>query len=210
MRFCGDGGKTARETLYLADGSRSFPKMSPRAKVLPLHRKGELGSQGILERLFEEHAGALRSFLGVRLGSGQDVEDVVQDVYVRLARQDGLLEKVAASSGSTRSYLYTIANNLVVDRQRHSVMARKHGLTEVTELPERAVHQTPERAIVADQELERVKAVLMKLAPMRRQAFVLSRFRHMSYRQIAIEMDIKPKRVEKYIASVLAVLRQVR
>lgn len=163
----------------------------------------------ILELLFREHEAALRSFLRVRVISKEDVEDVMQDVYIRLTKVDDLIEKVNRRNGSTRSYIFSIANNLVIDNARRQAVRRKYA-SEVQE----GIHDTtftdvaPETYAIAEQELERIKAIIMELSPKPRRAFLLSRFKYMSYGQIAEEMDVPVKRVEKYISKALSALKK--
>lgn len=57
-------------------------------------------------------------FLRGRLVPPDEIEDLVQDLFARLMKVKRLEEKMSASSGSNRSYLLTMANNLVVDMQR--------------------------------------------------------------------------------------------
>ena len=87
-------------------------------------RQREAG-KALLEQLFKEHGLALRSFLLARISMPVDeLEDVVQEVYLKLAQQDDLNSKIADESGSTRAYLFTAANNLVIDMQRRQTLHR--------------------------------------------------------------------------------------
>ena len=135
----------------------------------------------------------------------------VDRTYPTIAEARGrMLLGFSKTGGNARAYIFSIANNLVIDRFRHAAMCKRHGLTEVSELPEQATDHTPERSASAEAELQRVKAVLMRLNPRVRRAFILSRFKYMSYRQIADDLGVKQKRVEKYISAALAALRKDR
>ena len=82
--------------------------------------------QQALDRLYDEHAGALRRFITVRVAGNLDVEDLVQEVYARLARMDAVPERLPAGRRSTRAFLLTVANRLVIDRERHRGVRREH------------------------------------------------------------------------------------
>ena len=73
-----------------------------------------------LQRLYDGHAQALYAFLlGLTLCEA-DSKDLLQDVFVRLARSPGCLDGVV----SERGYLIRLAHNLFVD------LARRRGARE--------------------------------------------------------------------------------
>jgi RNA polymerase sigma-70 factor (ECF subfamily) len=166
--------------------------------------------QRLLEALYREHAPALKGFLRLRRVADADRDDLMQEVFLRLARIDDLPVVASKDSGSTRAYLFTIANRLILDQWRHTAMSRRHGLTEVEELPEAPGGHTPDRWYPAEQELDRVEKAIGQMNDRWRTAFVLSRFRNLTHREIAAAMGVTPKRVEKYVASALGVLRRHR
>lgn len=159
----------------------------------------------VLERLFSEHGAALRGFLRVSLDVGEEAEDIVQEVFIKLAKLDNLQERLPHGGVSNRSFLFAIANNLVVDMERSKRVRRDYARELQAEArDEFQVHNaSPETITLAKKELEQVKKVLMQMRPCWREAFILNRFRHRSYREIAMDMDISVKTVEKYIKKAL-------
>jgi RNA polymerase sigma-70 factor (ECF subfamily) len=77
--------------------------------------------QDWLEGLYRDHAPALFRFLVRLTGNEADTKDILQDIFVRLAKSPHLLDGVAAQ----RSYLFRMAHCLVVDRHRRE-KAREH------------------------------------------------------------------------------------
>lgn len=70
----------------------------------------------LMQQLYDDHAGALWAFC-MRL-TGHDrarAEDVVQETFLRAWRSPTVLER---SHGSVRSWLYTVARNIVIDEWR--------------------------------------------------------------------------------------------
>lgn len=177
---------------------------------MTFRRPASTSGRAVIEDLIRDHGEALRRFVALRMRSTPEIDDLLQDVYLRLARVDDLADKVSRGSGSTRAYLYSIANNLIVDRLRQNAMRARYGLTDPPELPDLVSNETPERIVAGRQDLDRVMKLLAELNPKWRTAFVLNRFKFMGHRQIAEEMGVRPKRVEKYIASALAALRKDR
>lgn len=66
-----------------------------------------VGDQAAFAELYQACADRLHHYLTVRLGSRQDAEDVLQETFVRLARNRGKLESV----GNLAAYVFTIARN---------------------------------------------------------------------------------------------------
>jgi RNA polymerase sigma-70 factor (ECF subfamily) len=67
-----------------------------------------------LERLYDEHAPALFSFLLNLTRDEADTRDLLQDLFVRLARRPEQLEGVR----NPRAFLLRLAHNLAVDMMR--------------------------------------------------------------------------------------------
>ena len=178
--------------------------------VIDLASRAIAGRRRLVERLFGEHAPALRVFLKGRLVPLDEIEDLVQELFARLMKVRGLDEKMRASTGSNRSYLLTMANNLVVDMQRKARIrgnyaARQRGLDS-----ERIDERTPEEIVAAQMELEAMRAVILEMRPRWRQAFVLHRFRNMSYEDIALHMGLTVKQVENCIGQAMKRIRKAR
>lgn len=78
------------------------------------------------ERLFEEHAGRLFSFLAYRTGNRALAEDLLSETFERVLRSR---QRFDPRRGSERRWLYTIALNLLRDnarRQTHEEGVLRH------------------------------------------------------------------------------------
>jgi RNA polymerase sigma factor (sigma-70 family) len=143
-----------------------------------------------------------RFFRGYRLNSA-DVEDLTQDVFVRLAgpgAQTDLLKPDA--------FVFTLARNLVRDRARRlhtRAMAISVGVEDIDEL--RCERPTPEQLLDISQRLQRVEKTLAGLKPATREAFELHRIHGHSYAEIALKMGVSVSMVEKHIMAAIAALR---
>ena len=183
----------------------------PRKKnnVYDLDRSRTETNEQALERLFREHGAPLRSFLLGRIRSEADIDDVVQEVFSRLARMSDLGSRLSVKAGmrSNRAYIFSAANNLIVDMERRKEVRREYQASE-SQAPDKAFDLSPDIVVVAHQELEMVKRAIFKLKPKWRQAFVSSRFKHMSYKEISEKMGVSEKQVQYYITNALAKLRQ--
>ena len=68
-----------------------------------------------VERLYEDHAAGLFSFLAYRTGNRALAEDLLADSFERVIRARG---RFARSRGSEKAWLYAIALNVLRDRAR--------------------------------------------------------------------------------------------
>lgn len=76
-----------------------------------------------IERLYDEHAQALFAFLLNFTRDEDDTRDVLQDVFVKLARQPELLRTVR----DERGFLIRLAHNAAIDlMRRRCTRARNH------------------------------------------------------------------------------------
>lgn len=76
-----------------------------------------------LARLYDEHAQALFAFLLNFTGNEADTRDVLQELFIKLARQVDLLAEVR----DERAFLLRLANNLAIDLfRRRGSRERKH------------------------------------------------------------------------------------
>ena len=134
----------------------------------------------------------------------------MQELFTRLMSVKRLEEKMSDSTGSSRSYLLTMANNMVVDRQRRLRVRRAYAAEQRASEIERVEERTPERIVAAQLELEAIKAVIMDMRLNWRLAIVLQRFGNMSYEDIASHMGVTVKQVENYIVRAMRRIRKER
>ncbi len=156
-----------------------------------------------LKRIVDEHGSHLRRFVSSRLTDASAREDVVQEVYLRLASYEQV-----ESLQDPRPFIFRIAENLIRDRfRRHARhQTSKHELLDDNTLSSES--PAPDQAAEDKQELARVREAILVMPEPARTAFVLSRFEDMSYREIAGHMGVTIKTVEKYISVALAYLRE--
>ena len=75
-----------------------------------------------IERLYDDHAQALFAFLLNFTRDENDTRDVLQDVFVKLASQPGLLRRAR----NPRSFLLRMAHNTAIDLMRRRGTREKH------------------------------------------------------------------------------------
>lgn len=135
------------------------------------------GDQRAATLLVTRHAQAVARFVA-SLGERWDAEEVVQDTFVRaFGSLDGF-----RSESSLRTWLFTIARNLVRDRARTRRVRREH--VPIAEDDAATEHDALDAA-VADETEARMRAAVARLSPMQRDVFTLRVTEGMSYKEIA-------------------------
>lgn len=186
-----------------------MPQKPNGGKVVSLHADSrQAARKRLLEQLFEEHGHALRVFLKARIWRRDDIDDLVQELFLKLADRDDLETCISPQSGSNRGFLLTCAINLIVDRQRKR--KRRQRLDDQHQAMEPgATNVTPEQIMESSQELQRIMDAIHALRPNWRKAFVLNRFHHLSYPEIAVAMGVSTKQIQKFMSKALQRLREV-
>lgn len=159
----------------------------------------------VIAELFRAHNDALVSFLAARLHNAQDARDVAQEAYVRLLQ----LDRPGALS-FLRGYLFKIAQNLAIDRIRHQSLRARTAYTEALLFDELDERSSPERNLLAQEELSRISARLMELPSNCRRAFIMHVLLDRPTRDIAAEMHVSDRMVRNYVTRGLLVCQGVR
>lgn len=146
-----------------------------------------------VSRWAQQYGPALRRYFLKKAGSAE-ADDLVQTVFLNIQiRGDvGQIENI-------EGYLFRTAANVLARRLGREAW-KGDPLTEALEPQDEL---SPERALIARDQLERVVAALKTLPPRTRQAFILHRFEEMTYVSIARQMGITTISVGKLIKRAL-------
>lgn len=153
-----------------------------------------------LSELFEQHNRMLVSFLVNRLGNEAEAKEVAQEAYVRMLQ----LHKPGAVS-FLRAYLFRTAANIAVDRLRRRTRAER--VEPVYESEELFDTNSPDRELIAREQLDTVRRALLELPERYRRAFLLSRFEGMRTEDICKRLGLKTTQTRLYLRRVTAYCR---
>lgn len=138
-------------------------------------------------------------YFGKRIRESYDVDDLVQEVFIRLVRQAAI-----ESVRQIDSYVFQTAANVIRDRARR-LAARHH--REHDELSEGNLPTddlSPERVLLGAEQLGRALAALEELPDSTRRVFVLRRYEGMRYEEIAAHLGFSISGVRFHMAKAKA------
>lgn len=141
------------------------------------------------------HEADVRAWLRRSGSSPEDVDDVVQEAYCRLAALDGVAHIV-----SGRAYFFRIARNIAIEKIRRARIVRIDCITEIDALNVVDDEPSPERVVASRRELSRVRRLIEELPERCRQIFTLRRIHGLSQKEIAARLGVTENVVETQAA----------
>lgn len=168
--------------------------------------------QSVPDDFYGTSAVDLRRFVrsqlhGVRRGDDIEVEDIVQEAFLRAwATRDR--DDIKNSKG----YLFRIAKNLIIDigrRRDTQPFDKSQGLQhDLAVEAAGSVHLTPERYVSAQQDLEIVQHTIDRLPDNCREAFCRQRKTGETYAKVASALNMSESMVQKHMARALLALHK--
>ncbi len=153
----------------------------------------------MLDALARRYGASLERYFARRTPAGHDVEDLVQDVFMRLARRANI-----AAIPNIEGYLFQTAGSVLKDRARRDQFrqTRAHDPLE----DDRALASadaSAERVLIGKQSMGAVEAALLELPERTRDVFVLRHFEEMSVKEICQLVGLSSRAVHYKLAEAL-------
>ena len=137
----------------------------------------------------------LIQFLHHNWRNRSDVEDMLQDIYVRVC--EAAQKQIPVP---TKPFVFTIARNLLIDRLRREQIVPIEVVADLESLGVAKDEPGPDRSLIAREELRRLQVALDHLPPRCREAILLKQVDGLSRREIAARMGIGEGTVKDYVA----------
>lgn len=137
------------------------------------------------------HDPALRAYLRGRFPGVRDVDDVVQESYLRIWKV-----RMQRPIEAARAFLFRIARNLALDQLRHQRRAPTEDVTDFALLF--VVDDRPDAAAAAtrQQEIDLLVDAIDALPPRCREIFILRKLRGVSQKDIASRLGLSEQTVQ--------------
>lgn len=143
----------------------------------------------------QPHEMKLRGWLRMRFPSLRDIDDLIQESYVRLIRAQATGKVVNA-----KTYLFATARNAALDFFRRSKIVTIEGVEEIDDLS--VLEDSPDAAesLSHDQDLALLAEAVQALPQCCRHVLVLQKIHGLSYKEIATRLGISERTVNVQIA----------
>ncbi|MCX7548688.1 sigma-70 family RNA polymerase sigma factor [Xanthomarina sp. F1114] len=166
---------------------------------MPKDLNDHICNEQLFEKLFKTHGKNLHDFLYYKFGSHLNPQDKVQEAFIKLWEN---CKKVTPSKA--KSYLFTVANNLMLNEVAHQKVVLRHQETK----PKSSTNETPQFVLEESEYMEKLQKAISNLTEAQRVAFLLNRIEGKKHKEIAALLDISTKAVEKRIYGALKQLRK--
>ena len=156
-------------------------------------------NEALFSKLFTKYAKDLHNFLYYKFGDHFNPKDKVQEAFIKLWENC-----VKVSPDKAKSYLYTVANNLMLNEAAHQKVVLKYQQHK----PKEHTNESPEFIMQENEYMQKLQNAIANLTEAERVAFLLNRVEGKRHKEIAELLDIGTKAVEKRIYSALKKLRK--
>jgi len=147
-----------------------------------------------LNQIFH-HRAALHRYLGKLTSGAEDIEDLVQETYVRVYALPDFHEV-----GSPKALLFRIAHNLAVERARRRKTQATDSMADLESLSVYSNEAPPDEQTDARRRFESFCAAVDRLPPLCRRVFVLRKVYKLSPAEISEVLGVSPSTIEKHVA----------
>lgn len=154
----------------------------------------------IIEEAYKEYYSDIFRYVLCRIKCKHEAEDLVQDVFLHLLEYDSMLQK-----STIRSFLFTIAHNLVIDylrchykKQEMILYAYENVIESTCEL---------EKEIIAKDILAIEKMRLRTFSQQRKKVYSMSRFEEKTVCEISEELQLSLSTVENHLFAGRKIMR---
>ncbi|MFO7744210.1 MAG: RNA polymerase sigma-70 factor [Psychroflexus sp.] len=154
----------------------------------------------VYERIYNTYSEVINNYFYYKFGNQEMAEESVQEAFIKLWEN---CRKVPYAKA--KSYLYTIANNLSLNRYKHKKVVLNYAKTVPQQTEDR---QSPDYKMEEEEFKIKLERAIQDLSEKQRIAFLLHRIDEKSYKEIAEILNISVKAVEKRMQKALESLRE--
>ncbi len=154
----------------------------------------------IYKSIFLEYSEMLRNFMYYKTGDIAKAEDLVQDAFTKLWENCAKVN-IEKSKG----YLFKIANNQFLNQVAHKKVVLKFEGIGHTDRD----NESPEYLLEEKEFKERLENAISELPEDQRVVFLMNRIDKKKYREIAEELGLSVKAIEKRMHNALKTLKNI-
>ena len=152
----------------------------------------------VFAAIHREFSKDVHDYLYYKFGSRSDINDMVQNVFIKLWEN---CKKVALDKA--RAFLFRVAKNLMLNELKHEKVVLEYQKQPFLS----HTNETPEFLMQEEQFLKKYQAALGKLTEEQRAVFLLNKIEGKKFQEIAEMLGITKKVVEYRIYSAFKILK---
>lgn len=169
------------------------------AEDVRLMRLVAQGDTRAFEEVIERHQALVAGTAARMLGSNSDVEDIAQQVFIRVWKS----ARRYVPRAKFTTWLLKITRNLVFNELRRAKRRAQVALQSepgAEEIPLKdETNRTPDSSLLHDELQRAIEEAIMQLPESQRMALVLRRYEQLSYEQIAEVLDLSVPAVKSVL-----------
>jgi RNA polymerase sigma-70 factor (ECF subfamily) len=144
---------------------------------------------------------ALLQFLRHNWRNASEIDDFLQDIYVRVfeSARKQLPE-------SAKLFVFATARNLLIDRVRRARIIPIEAVSDLETVDVALHEEAPDRIVMARDELRRLQDAVDRLPPRCREAIMLKQVEGLTRREIAQRMGVGEETVKRHLTNAMLAL----
>lgn len=151
------------------------------------------------ETVYKQYSKDLRRFIFFKTQDLDKAEDILQETFIKLWDNCSKVDY-----NSVKSYLYTVATNTFLNTIKHDKVVKKHHETLVSH----TTNESPEFIMLENEFMDKLQRTIDSLPEKQKEVFLLNRIENKKYKEIAEQLGVSVKAVEKRMHLALVVMRE--
>ncbi|MDP4290117.1 MAG: sigma-70 family RNA polymerase sigma factor [Bacteroidota bacterium] len=170
--------------------------MDPNISFMSINEKGI--DQSGFDQIFNQWYEPIRNFIYYKTGNAALAEDIAQDTFLKIWEK-----KDEVKINTIKAFLFTIANNLLNNNMDHQKVSFKF----INTYQQPHALASPEFDLEMKEFNNKLQNALAELDDKKRTVFLMNRIDELTYKQIAENLGVTVKAIEKRMEKALAFLR---
>ncbi|WP_407556975.1 RNA polymerase sigma factor [Winogradskyella sp. 4-2091] len=151
------------------------------------------------ELIYNTYAKSIRRFLFFKTQDADKAEDILQETFVKLWSNCSNV-----NYDKVKSYLFSTAHNMFLNDIKHQKVKDNY----TKQFNKIDNNESPEFILLEKEFMEKLEATIAALPDKQREVFLLNRIEKKKYKDIAEQLNISVKAVEKRMHLALVVMRE--
>lgn len=156
------------------------------------------GDENAFNNLYLDYCERVYFFIVKKTSSDYLAEEVTQQTFVRIWEKRQQLSE----QHTIEEQIFRIARTILIDELRKEAVKRKYIAQQTTEVPIALPNE-----LDAKEMQQRIDEVINVLPAQRKKIFIMSRYEHLSYKEIAQTLSLSVKTVEAQMSKALQQLK---